>query len=128
MALKSVYDSLPSPEKKDCLIWGKHYSQAGGVNLYRQQYGLPKAFSYHGSFYLWAADSGELPKTVIAFSNGEAGIDFFQSFFKTVIPVSRVYNAYADFDKDLWQTIYICKDARQNFAALKVEFKNRVFE
>jgi hypothetical protein len=43
-ALKAVYDSLPAPEKQHCLIWGKHYSQAGGVNLYRGSYGLPAAW------------------------------------------------------------------------------------
>jgi hypothetical protein len=125
--LKKVYDSLPGHEKKDCLVWGKHYSQAGIVNLYRERYGLPKAFSYHGSFYLWA-HKGAMPETVIAFTNGEAGIDFFESFFNTVVPVAKVYNPYADFDKDLWQTIYICKDPKQSFTGLKEEFRTRVFE
>jgi hypothetical protein len=126
-ALQSVYDSLPEIEKKNCLIWGKHYSQAGGVELYRQAYGLPHAFSYHGSFYLWAPD-GDMPETVIAFTNGEAGIDFFQPFFDSVTPVKRVYNRYADFDKDLWQTIYICRHPKQNFKELKAAFDTRVFE
>ncbi|MGB4843497.1 MAG: glycosyltransferase family 39 protein [Ferruginibacter sp.] len=126
-AIKTVYDSLPATEKEHCLIWGKHYSQAGIVNLYRQQYGLPKAFSYHGSFYLWAPE-GAMPETVIAFTNGEASINFFRSFFSTVVPVSKVYNPYADFDKDLWQTIYICKDPKQTFGGLKEEFRARVFE
>lgn len=126
-AIKTIYDSLPANEKEHCLIWGKHYSQAGIVNLYRQQYGLPEAFSYHGSFYLWAPE-GPMPHTVIAFTNGEADINFFRDFFNTVIPVSKVYNPYADFDKDLWQTIYICKDPKQTFAGLKAAFRTRVFE
>ncbi len=125
--LAAVYDSLPATEKQGCLIWGKHYSQAGMVNLFRKQYGLPAAFSYHGSFYLWAP-TGNMPQTVIAFTNDEAGIDFFQDFFNTVIPVRRVYNPYADFDKDRWQTIYICKDPKQNFAGLKTDFRKRIFE
>lgn len=126
--IKSVYDSLPTQEKQTCLIWGKHYSQAGIVNLYRQQYGLPKAISYHGSFYLWVPREGVMPQTIIAFTNGEASINFFKSFFNTVIPVRKIYNPYADFDKDLWQTVYICKDPKQSFADLKEEFRSRVFE
>ncbi len=126
-AIKTVFDSLPQKEKAGCLIWGKHYSQAGVVNLYRQQYRIPRAFSYHGSFYLWAP-AGTMPETVIAFTNGEAGIEFFQSFFNSVIPVRKVYNPYADFDKDLWQTIYICKDPKQTFTGLKEIFRTRVFE
>ena len=126
-ALKQVYDSLPASEKTGCLIWGKHYSQAGAVELWRADYDLPKAFSYHGSFYLWAP-SGPMPATVIAFTNDEAQIDFFQSYFDIVIPVKRVFNPYAMFDKDLYQTIYICKNPKQNFDELKQIFKTRVFE
>jgi len=128
MALQSVYDSLPKTEKQNCLIWGKHYSQAGGVNLYRENYGIPKAFSYHGSFYLWSPKEGNFPDTVIAFTNGEAEIDFFQSFFNSVVAVKRVYNPYADFTEDLWQTIYICTDPKVNFKDLRIEFKSRIFE
>ncbi|MDN3723722.1 glycosyltransferase family 39 protein [Aequorivita sp. SDUM287046] len=126
--LQTVYDSLPPNDKKDCIIWGKHYSQAGGVNLFRENYNLPEAISYHGSFYLWTPERGELPKTIIAFSNGEAGIDFFQSFFNSVVAVKRIYNPYADDEKDLWQTIYICKKPKLNFEQLRSEFKTRIFE
>ncbi len=128
VGLKSVYDSLPTNEREDCLIWGKHYSQAGGVNLFRPNYNVPKAISYHGSFYLWTPKNGKLPKTVIAFTNGEAEIDFFQTFFKSVLAVKRIYNPYANFEKDLWQTIYICKEPKLNFEQLRKEFRTRVFE
>ena len=125
--IKSVYDSLPDREKQGCLIWGKHYSQAGAVDLFGADYGLPKAFSYHGSFYLWAP-SGPIPETVIAFTNGEAGPDFFEPFFGSVTAVKKVYNPYANFDKDVYQTIYLCKQPKQSFDEMKVLFKNRVFE
>ncbi|TYB75725.1 ArnT family glycosyltransferase [Bizionia myxarmorum] len=128
LSLKSVYDSLPADEQTYALIWGKHYSQAGGVNLFRKKYQVPKAFSYHGSFYLWTAEEGDLPKTIIAFSNGDARIDFFQTFFNSVVAVKRIYNPYADDEKHVWQTIYICKEPKVNYHQLRKEFKNRVFE
>ena len=62
--LKTVYDSLPASEKKDCLFWGKHYSQAGAINLFAKDNYLPQAFSYHGSFYNWAP-SGTMPSKEI---------------------------------------------------------------
>ncbi len=127
-ALKEVYDSLPFKERERSLIWGKHYSQAGGVNLYGAKYGLPKAFSYHGSFYLWSPEKGIVPETIIAFTNGEAEIGFFQGFFNSVVAVKRVYNPHAGLDNDIWQTIFICKNAKQDFAGLRREFKTRVFE
>ena len=127
-SLQGVYDSLQVIEKKDCLIWGKHYSQAGGVNLFRENYKMPKAISYHGSFYLWTPEKGKLPTTIIAFSNGEAGIDFFQSFFHSVVAVKKIHNSYAYNEKDLWQTIFICKKPKFNFEQLRAEFKTRIFE
>ncbi|WP_158799014.1 glycosyltransferase family 39 protein [Pedobacter sp. L105] len=126
-AIKTVYDSLPAKERQECLIWGKHYSQAGAVNLLGGTYGLPKAFSYHGSFYLWAP-GGQMPETVIAFTNGEATIDFFDNYFNSVVAVKKVYNSYSDFEEDNYQTIYICKKPKQSFDALKMLFKKRVFE
>jgi len=79
--LQSVYDSLPENEKKNCLIWGKHYSQAGAVELFKDEYRFPNAFSYHGSFYTWAP-TGKMPETVIAFCYNDAGDDFFNPFLK----------------------------------------------
>lgn len=126
-AIKTVYDSLPAKEKQHCLIWGKHYSQAGAVDLLGKNYGLPNGFSYHGSFYIWAP-SGPMPETVIAFTNGEAGIDFFQNYFDSVTAVKEVLNPYADFEKDQYQTIYVCKQPKQSFDKMKILFKDRVFE
>ena len=126
-ALQTVYDSLPPKEKQSCMIWGKHYSQDGAVELFGSTYGLPPTFSYHGSFYLWAP-SGPMPQTVIGFTNDEATIEFFRQYFNSVTAVKQVCNPYADFDKDIYQTIYICKQPKQSFDDMKVLFKHRVFE
>jgi hypothetical protein len=128
-AISRAYCSLPDSEKKDCLIWGKHYSQAGAVNLYRSNWKLPEAFSYHGSFYLWAP-TGKMPSVIIAYNSDESGIVFWQSFFDTVIPFEKIANPYADDSEDgrHYQTVYICRNPKQSFTGLKEIFKNRVFE
>lgn len=125
--LKSVYDSLPASEKRNCLIWGKHYSQAGAVELFRNDYGLPQAFSYHGSFYSWAP-TGKMPETVIGFCYNDAGDHFFDPFFKEVIPVRKIYSDYASPEGWVVQTIYICKEPKQSFDKMKALFKTRIFE
>jgi hypothetical protein len=123
--LKSVYDSLPDIEKKDCLIWGKHYAQAGAVNLFGKSYNLPKAFSYHGSFFSWTP-KGKMPNTVIGLSY-QVG-DFFESYFEDVTLVKSIYNPYADNEEQLYQRIYICRNPKQDFEKMKSLFKNRIFE
>ncbi len=123
--LKSVYDSLPANEKRNCLIWGKHYSDAGAVNLFGKDYGLPRAFSYHGSFYSWAP-SGKMPTTVIAVSHNVG--NFFQDYFDDVKLVKSIYNPYAVDDEEIYERIYICKRPKQDFGELKEIFKKRIFE
>lgn len=124
---KSTYDNLPNSEQKDCLIWGKHYKQAGAVNLFRDQYQLPKAFFYHGSFYLWAP-TGKMPATIIAIGNKGVGMAFWETYFDNVTEVKRYYNNYADEDEDKWQAIYVCREPKQDFAKLKKIFEFRIFE
>ena len=123
--LKKVFDSLPENEKQNCEIWGKHYAQAGAVNLFGAAYNLPKAFSYHGSYYSWTP-SGEMPNTVIALSY-QVG-DFFNPYFEKVTLVKSIYNPYADNEEELYQRIYICKNPKQNFEKMKDLFEHRIFE
>jgi hypothetical protein len=125
--LKSVYDSLPADERKSCLIWGRHYSQAGAVELFRSDCELPNAFSYHGSFYSWAP-TGKMPETVIAYCYNDVGDDFFNSFFEEVIPVRKIYNNYATREGWVLQTVYVCKKPKQSFDKMKELFRKRIFE
>lgn len=123
--LKTVYDSLPDNEKENTMIWGKHYGQAGAVNLIGKDYRLPKAFSYHGSFYAWTP-KGEIPNTIVALSYRVG--DFFLPYFDEVTLVKEIYNPYADNEEELYQRIYICKKPKQDFDKMKELFKHRIFE
>ncbi len=123
--LKQVYDSLSAKEKENCLIWGKHYGQAGAVSLFKDQYKLPASFSYHGSFYSWAP-SGQMPPTIIALSY-RAG-NYFEPYFREIKRVRTIYNPYSDTDEELYQYIYVCKEPNQGFDEMKRLFKERIFE
>jgi hypothetical protein len=123
--IKFVYDSLPSNEKESCLIWGKHYSQAGAVNLFDSDYDLPNAFSLHGSFYSWLP-KGKMSETTIVLSYNVG--DFFNPYFDEIQQVRTIYNPYADTEEELFQKIYVCKKPKQDFEKMKELFKNRIFE
>jgi hypothetical protein len=123
--LKNVYDSLPNPEKHNTIIWGKHYAQAGAVNLFNERYDLPKAFSLHGSFYNWVPE-GKMPETTICLGYNVGS--FFNEYFDEVIKVRTIYNPYSENEEELHQHIYICKKPKQTFGELKNLFRNRVFE
>jgi hypothetical protein len=127
-AIQKVYQDLPEPDKNNSVIWAKHYKQAGAINLYQQKYHIPPAISYRGSYYTWSPEKGILPGTVIAISNQGVGIDFWHEYFNSVTPKKKIYDRYANDDEDEWQTIYLCKEPKQNFSELKRLFKDRIFE
>lgn len=123
--LKSVYDSVQAEAKGSCLLWGKHYRQAGAISLFGKEYGLPAVFSYHGSFYSWAP-SGPMPQTVVALSNKLSG--FFEQYFTDVKKVRAIYNPYSYEDEESYQYIYICQNPKQDFEKMKDLFRHRIFE
>lgn len=123
--LKNVYDSLPSQEKSNIIIWGKHYSQVGAISLFNESYGLPEAFSLHGSFYNWVPE-GEMPATTLCLGYNVGG--FFNEYFDEVVKVRTIYNPYSENEEELHQHIYVCKKPKQTFDQLKTLFKDRIFE
>jgi hypothetical protein len=48
-----VYRSLPDPERKRCAIWAQNYGEAGAIDYFGPQLGLPPAISGHNSYWLW---------------------------------------------------------------------------
>ncbi|MCC7244061.1 MAG: hypothetical protein IT269_00160, partial [Saprospiraceae bacterium] len=124
-SLSKIHERLSTEEKKNCVIWGKHYGQAGAINMYRNDYNLPKAFSCHGSYYNWMP-KGKIPDTIIALSY-QVG-DFFNPYFEEVNIVDSIYNPYADNEEELYQIIYVCKKPKQSFDNLKELFRERIFE
>ncbi|MBV8252113.1 MAG: glycosyltransferase family 39 protein [Chitinophaga sp.] len=127
-SLRQVYDNLPQQERANCMIWGKHYSQTGLLELMGAKYGLPAGFGYHGSFYSWAPEKGPMPQTVIAVAFRDTPIEFFTPFFEKVDVVKVLPNYYAEYEGRVDQTIYICRQPRYDFSQMKENFRLRIFE
>jgi hypothetical protein len=52
-SIAKVYQTLsPEDQKKTC-IFGQNYGEAGAIDLFGPQLGLPKALSAHNSYFLW---------------------------------------------------------------------------
>ena len=49
----TVYRSLPPEDQNTCCIYCQNYMQAGAIDFYGKQYGLPKAVSGHNNYWLW---------------------------------------------------------------------------
>jgi hypothetical protein len=49
----SAYNTLTQEEKNHCAIYGQNYGEAGAVDYYGKEYGLPPAISGHNSYWFW---------------------------------------------------------------------------
>jgi hypothetical protein len=49
----AIYNSLPPSERADTGIWAGNYGEAGAINLFGPQYGLPTAYSRHQNHWYW---------------------------------------------------------------------------
>jgi len=75
----SAYNKLPENEKKEALIFGQNYGEAGAVNFYRNKYNLPLAISSHNNFWLWGYPENFKGEVLIVIgSNYEDNSEFFE--------------------------------------------------
>ncbi len=51
--IAAIYNSLPPEERSQTGIWAGNYGEAGAVNLFGPQYGLPRAWSRHQNHWYW---------------------------------------------------------------------------
>jgi hypothetical protein len=51
--VSEVYKTLTPEQKKDCVVYGRNYGEAGAINYFRKKYELPKGISEHNNHFLW---------------------------------------------------------------------------
>jgi hypothetical protein len=52
-SVAKVYDSIPPAQREGCGIFAQNYGEAGAIDFFGKQYGLPPALSGHQSYWLW---------------------------------------------------------------------------
>lgn len=102
-----VYNDLPPDMRAKTAIFAQNYGQAGAIDLFGQDYGLPRAISGHQSYFLWGPGSytGE---SMIVMGDSEQRLE---QLFANVQKVARVDHPfsmpYQHFD------VFYCRDLKQ---------------
>lgn len=103
----SVYRSLSSKERVNCVIWAENYGEAGAVKILGKQYELPNPISRHGSF--WTFGPGNTNADVwISLGNEEDAVNY---AFKDVQLVKMITHKYA-IGEEHNIPIYICRNPK----------------
>lgn len=113
-----IYHSLTPDEQARTAIFCHNYGDAGAIDFFGAQYGLPKAISGHQNYFLWGPRNytGEI---VILIGEKEEDV---RKEFESVTVAATQNNPYA-----LWyqtQPILLCRGLKWNLQARWSEVKN----
>lgn len=125
-SVKDCYANLPEGERNRCLVWGRHYAYACGINLIGGEQDLPKAFSFHSSCYNWVPEFSK-DVTIIAVADKGWTKQHYLKYFDEVNELDRINNAYALNENWSLHTIFLCRKLKYNSAELKQIFKNEIY-
>ena len=111
-----IYQSLPATEKPRTVILAGNYGEAGALDLYGKEYGLPRIIS--GSNSYWYRGYGEPePQTVIVvgFDGAYTGM-----FFNSCTTRGRVTNEYGVRNEESTHHtgLYVCRDPRRPWSEM----------
>jgi hypothetical protein len=90
-AVARVYHSLPPEERERTAIFANNYGQAGAVDFFGPQYGLPKAISGHQNYFLWGPRNYTGDIIIVLGDTEESARDDFDS----VTVAATLNNPYA---------------------------------
>lgn len=99
-----VYHRLPPDEQEKCAIFANNYGEAGAINFFGREYGLPRAISGHQNHYLWGPRdySGEVVITI------GSDLEDLEQLFEQVELGATIRHPYAmPYEDDL--PVYVCR-------------------
>jgi hypothetical protein len=125
-SVKMIYENLGPEEQSNCLIWGRHYAQAGAVNLLGRRYKLPRAFSFHSSYFEWVPEF-QSGISVIAIADPNWTKQSYLRYFNEVEEIDVIENPYGTFANFDYHTVFLCKDSKYNSTQFKALFKDEIY-
>jgi len=114
----AVYHSLPPSEQSSCAILGGNYGEAGAIDYYGPEMGLPSAISGHNSYFDWGPRNYTGDCMVIF---GERAKEFTQYFGESEL-ADTVSNPDGMPSEQEVQ-IYVCRKPKAPLSVLWPNFK-----
>jgi hypothetical protein len=90
-AVARVYDTVAPEERAKCGILARNYGEAGAIDYFGRQYGLPHAISGHQSYWLWGPGPYTGECLFVIGNNCET----LEKMFTSVVQAGETYQQYA---------------------------------
>lgn len=113
-----VYHRLDAAERDEAAVLVGNYGQAGAVDYFGPQHGLPPASSGHMSYYLWGPSS-HAPRTIVAYGVSRRRLE---SLFSDVRGVALIDHPLGmPWERNL--TVYVCRQPKRALGDAWPEFR-----
>jgi Dolichyl-phosphate-mannose-protein mannosyltransferase len=114
-----VHDRLPPSEQADCVVLATNYGDAGAIDFFGRQYGLPRAICGHNNYYLWGPGD-RTGRILIAIDGRRADL---AELYDRIDAVARTPdNPYVMPDR-ADRPIYLCRGPRASLKEVWPKFK-----
>jgi len=112
----AIYHNLPAEEQAKTAILAGNYGEAGALDLYGPEYGLPPVIS--GANSLWARGYGDPPPETVIVVGFEGA--YASHLFASCQPQGRVRNQYGvkNEETNFHSMLYVCQQPRRPWPEL----------
>ncbi len=105
-----IYNHLSPGDKTDCVIGASNYGEAGAIDFFGKDYGLPNAISTHNNYWFWGP--GGKPGKVLLVIGGSK--EDYEGLYEDVWQVGAFANPYA---VESGKAIFLCRKPRGTLQA-----------
>ncbi len=114
-----AYQGLSPQEQAKCAIFAMNYGQAGALELFDAQYGLPRALAGHNTYWLWGYDGTDGNIALITGGNP----DELRQVYESVTIAGTAECEYCR-PANRRQVVYLAKGLRMPMAQLWAQVKS----
>jgi hypothetical protein len=115
----AVHASLPEPERANAVIFTRNYGEAGAIERYGPEHGLPAPYSGHNGYWRWGPPPDEAAGPVIVV--GETRTDVFGCGSLTL---AATHDNGLDLDnEEQGAPIQVCRDKGDRWSQLWPELR-----
>ena len=114
------YHSLPGPQRRLTAVLAGNYGEAGAIDRYGPQFGLPQAYSGANNFWLWGPPPSA-DTTAVAINLSPA---FLRREFTDVRLAATFWNGLGISDDEQGTQVYVVSGLRSTWATAWPAFRN----
>ncbi|MGP4024205.1 ArnT family glycosyltransferase [Actinomadura sp. 3N407] len=107
-----VYGSLPPDERSKATIIVSNYGEAGALDKYGPEHGLPRAYSGHNGYWYFGRPPDTGGPAIVVGPETEAGAPYLRRFWTDVRAVSRIDNGVGLDNQEQGKPVWICRGQR----------------